>query len=100
MYNTIAKRAEEYAPEVRTLANGVKIQRTPTEYNCGVYHSPGASISFNTYYLKADSRGCTACHENLAQTLKDMDYEHVDLTNDYGIAVTVNSCLDCHSYSP
>ncbi len=100
MYDTMAKRAEEHAPEVRTLTNGVQIQRTPTEYNCGVYHSPGASISFNTYYLKADSRGCAACHEDLAQTLKDMDYEHVDLTSNYGIAVTVNNCLDCHSYSP
>ncbi len=55
MYGDMEERAEEYAPKVTTLENGVQIQRTPTEYYAGIYHNPGATISYNTFYLDADN---------------------------------------------
>lgn len=100
MYASMAERAKEYAPKVITLSNGLQVQRTPSEDSAGVYHTPGKSISYNTYYLNADNRGCTACHDDLSTTLKKMTYKHVDLTNKLGIEMSVQQCLDCHSYSP
>ena len=64
MFDAQAQRAKDFAPKVLTLKSGVQIQRTPSEYNAGVYHSPGKSISYNTYYLDADSRGCGACQKD------------------------------------
>jgi DMSO/TMAO reductase YedYZ molybdopterin-dependent catalytic subunit len=100
MYDAQAQRAKDFAPKVLTLKNGTQIQRTPTEYNAGVYHSPGKSISYNTYYLKADSRGCGACHADLGKLVSSMSYKHVNLQNALGIETTVNQCLSCHSFSP
>ena len=98
--DTMQARAEEYAPKVTTLSNGVQVQRTPTEYFAGVYHNPASTLYYNNYYLNADNRGCSACHADMNETLKAMDYDHVDLSNSFGIQSTVTQCLDCHSYSP
>lgn len=100
MYEAMDERAREYAPQITTLDSGVQIQRTPTEYDAGVYHTPGNSISYNTYYLKADERGCAACHPDMNATLNNMEYPHADLSGSFGIQTTVSQCLDCHSYSP
>ena len=55
---------KEYAPEVRTLEDGTKVQRTPTEYQCYHWNRPyEGGTSYNNYYLDADNRGCNACHE-------------------------------------
>lgn len=90
---------EEYAPEVRTLKDGTKVQRTPTEYKC--YHSNQPyheGNSYNNYFLDADNRGCGACHWDLADTLKNMEYEHDTIWNDaLGAKLTVDQCLLCHS---
>ena len=96
---------EQYAPEVRVLEDGTKVQRTPSEGavftsldSSYTYHTPTDGIPYNTYYLKADSRGCNACHEDLAQTLNDGIYPHADLSNPYGIQITVQMCQDCHTF--
>lgn len=96
---------EQYAPEVRVLEDGTKVQRTPSEGavftsldSSYTYHTPTDGIPYNTYYLKADSRGCNACHEDLAQTLNDGIYPHADLNNPYGIQITVQMCQDCHTF--
>lgn len=96
---------EIYAPEVTRLEDGTLIQRTPTE---GVnftaldtsytYHLPEDNVPYNTYYLKADDRGCNACHADLAEQLNASIYPHADLTNSYGIQITVQMCLDCHTF--
>ncbi len=90
---------EQYAPEIRTLADGTKVQRTPSEYH--MYQSTKAfreGISYNNYYLDADNRGCGACHEDLADTLKNMDYPHNSVWNDaLGTCITVDQCMLCHS---
>ncbi|MGV8084042.1 MAG: molybdopterin-dependent oxidoreductase [Coriobacteriia bacterium] len=93
-------RAKQYAPKVTKLSDGALIQRTPTEYDAGIYNNPGTSISYNNYYLDADNRGCNSCHADLGQQLSTMTYNHVKLSNPYGIQITVQMCIDCHSNSP
>lgn len=58
-YGGVAARREKYAPVVRTLENGVKVQRTP--YDQGIY---------NNYFLHSDERGCYACHDDLNEALQ------------------------------
>ena len=63
---------KEYAPEIRTLEDGTKVQRTPTEYQCYHWNRPyEGGTSYNNYYLDADNRGCGACHEDLGDALTD-----------------------------
>lgn len=96
----------QYLPEVVEQADGTLIQRTPsedvspTEANSALYNHPEKDVPYNTYYAKADERGCNACHDDLAETLDNMPYGHVSLKNDLGIEITVQQCLDCHSEGP
>lgn len=76
-------------PKVRELANGVKIQRTPQDD--GIY---------NMYVLKADERGCYACHTSLQDTLNNLPMGHMDINFAGDIDVTVDHCISCHTYSP
>lgn len=93
-YGGVAARQEKYAPVVRTLANGVKVQRTPYD-----------AKAFNNKYYRADSRGCGACHEDLAENLRNIEdfqqdgnggWAHTDMRNELGIDITYNQCYVCH----
>lgn len=96
-----------YEPEVIVKEDGTQIQRTPSEdvvdtsldtsysYNTP---EPENRVPYNTYYLKADEKGCNACHDDLAKTLNDGRYLHVNLENKLGIQITVQQCLDCHTF--
>lgn len=96
----------QYLPEVVEQEDGTLIQRTPTEGEVTTvldtsytYHMPDGAYPFNTYFLKADEKGCNSCHDDLAQTLNDMEaFAHVDLSNSYGIQITVQMCKDCHTF--
>ena len=95
----------QYAPQVTELEDGTLVMRTPDEglnnwtlEGSYTYHLPANNVPYNTYYLKADQRGCNACHADLAETLDGMIYEHVDLGGDLGIQVTLQMCLDCHTF--
>ncbi|MEG2262406.1 MAG: molybdopterin-dependent oxidoreductase [Raoultibacter sp.] len=97
--------ADMYHPEVKERENGTRIQRTPDEGEITTaldtsysYHLPDKAMPYNTYYLKADEKGCNACHDDLAETLASMDYDHVDLRNTFGIQTTVQMCKDCHTF--
>jgi len=101
--------SQQFQPEVETLDDGTVIQRTPTESaddttldTSYIYYyqtdDTTATEPYNTYYLHADEKGCNACHENLADTLANMDYDHVDLRNSYGIQITEQMCEDCHTF--
>lgn len=93
--------AEDYAPEIRTLKNGVKIQRTPSEYGIYGWMWQSDTISYNNYYLHADKRGCEACHQSLNETLQNSKYQHPAFWNDsLGVWTTVNQCQICHTYAP
>lgn len=82
------------APKVTELSNGIKIQRTPND-----------SKAHNTKILKADTRGCGACHADLAQLMADYDlistgkYEHFGMVNNMGLEITYTQCLLCHTDS-
>lgn len=85
---------KEYAPEIRTLEDGTKVQRTPTEYQCYHWNRPyEGGTSYNNYYLDADNRGCGACHEDLGDALANMEYSHPTVWNDaLGSKITVDQC--------
>ena len=75
----------EYAPAVKTLENGVKVQRTPTD-----------GSGFNTYVLNSDGRGCFACHDDLRELVHSMPQGHMDIKLVGGTEVTVEHCINCH----
>lgn len=95
LFGEIAANQLAYAPKVRTLENGVKVQRTP--YDQSIY---------NTYFLHSDERGCYACHDDLNEALQAMprmlskndwmpsNHLHLNYVND--MQVTVDQCITCH----
>ena len=93
-----AEVSKQYAPEIRTLKNGIKVQRTPTEYQCYNHaHPVEGGIAYNNRYLNADNRGCNACHVDLQDTMRNMDYAHPTIWNDgYYFWMDVNQCQICH----
>ncbi|MBS5451042.1 MAG: molybdopterin-dependent oxidoreductase [Coriobacteriia bacterium] len=102
----IALKNKAYSPDgpiVTELADGRFVQRTPSEdisanYSAeGAYSHPASNVLFNDAYLKADERGCNACHDDLGALLNSGGYGHTDLTNGMGIDVTVQMCIDCHT---
>ncbi|MBC5583748.1 molybdopterin-dependent oxidoreductase [Eggerthella sp. NSJ-70] len=96
-YDKWDKIAEEYAPEIIRYANGQLVQRTPTEYECPHWMQQSWTISYNTYYLDADNRGCNSCHADLNAMIENMEYKHATIDNEaletYG---DVNQCISCH----
>ena len=96
---TWAQIEEDYAPKITELEDGTLIQRTPNDTSYfQMYYVNGGNLSYNTYYLDADNRGCNACHEDLAQTLLDADFFHLELDNGLGTTTTVDDCRICHEY--
>ena len=91
--------AEDYAPRVTTLPDGTQVQRTPTDTShFQMYYINGGNLSYNTRFLDADNRGCNACHDDLAATLANMDFFHLELDNGLGVTTTVDHCRLCHDY--
>lgn len=90
-------------PIVTELADGRFVQRTPSEnisadYDAeGAYSHPAKNALYNCAYLKADERGCNACHDDLGALLNSCSYGHTDLTNNIGIDINVQMCIDCHT---
>ncbi len=101
-----AEEGDAAQPKVIEKEDGTLVQRTPldgyatstTIDGSYMYHMPEGDFNYNVTYLDADNKGCTSCHYDLGELLAGMDYAHVDLRNDYGIQVTVQMCLDCHTY--
>lgn len=98
-----AKAYSAEGPIVTELPDGRLVQRTPSEditssYDAeGAYAHPSKNVLYNSAYLKADERGCNACHDDLAALLDNCGYGHSTLTNDMGIDITVQMCVDCHT---
>ena len=96
--DALEAREEAYAPEIRTLADGTMIQRTPTGNDAGLIFNH-KTTSYNNYYLNADNRGCmaTGCHSDLALLSENItDFAHPKMTNEMGIEATVQQCILCH----
>lgn len=88
----LARIAAENKPQVRTLANGVQVQRTPNTSN-----------SYNIRMLDADARGCAACHNDLGEVLANYElncsylYDHFDLRGALDNEITIQQCYACHT---
>ncbi len=81
-----AKAAEDYAPRVTTMDNGVRVQLTP-------YDDRG----WNNTFMDADMRGCNACH-NLEDIVTQMESYHGVVYYKYPTTQTIATCLMCHSF--
>lgn len=95
--------AETHKSQVRTLSNGVQVKRTPDTcdtYTAG-YTYLTENFTYNHRYLKADQRGCTACHTDLAALVENMrDYPHVPMGDkDFYVQTTTRTCIECHDFS-
>lgn len=97
-----------YVPKTITLANGVQVQRVPggaDSVNTGSYYGNlfFDHDGFNNKYLQADSRGCAACHTDLAETASKMKgYPHLQfVSNAKGMEIDMNvgQCIICHDYA-
>lgn len=94
-----------FEPIVSVREDGTFIQRVPNENTSASseatakYHHPEENVPYNTYFLKADAKGCNACHDDLAEVVANMPYGHVELQNNLGIEVTVDQCFHCHTDS-
>jgi DMSO/TMAO reductase YedYZ molybdopterin-dependent catalytic subunit len=86
----------DYAPVVTELPDGTLVQRTPTDLGGYFQMGNNTNLNYNTYYLDADNRGCGSCHQDLAQTVRDMDFYHLELSNGKNHTVTVDECRLCH----
>lgn len=86
-----AENAKKYASEIRTLDNGVRIQRTP--------QTQSVKGTYNNQFLHADERGCAACHTDLTELVDNMKcYPHQKLSTSLDVEMTVMTCTDCHNY--
>ena len=70
---------EKYAPRVKVMENGVRVQKTP--YNTTALDTQAGDVesktitAWNNYFLNADNRGCTACH-TIEDALEMMESYH------------------------
>jgi DMSO/TMAO reductase YedYZ molybdopterin-dependent catalytic subunit/mono/diheme cytochrome c family protein len=91
----------KYAPEVRELKNGVRVQRTP--YNKRALDTQAGDVeaktitSWNNYFLNADKRGCTACH-TIEDALEMMETYHGIVYFGYNNEQGIQNCFGCHSF--
>ncbi|MFR3091794.1 MAG: hypothetical protein ACLTMP_08815 [Eggerthella lenta] len=89
---------KEYAPEIRTLEDGTKVQRTPTEYQCYHWNRPyEGGTSYNNYYLGCRQPRLRACHEDLGDALANMGTAIRPSGTTLGSKITVDQCMLCHS---
>lgn len=88
----------DYAPQVHYTDDGVAYQLTPSETteNNRRLTTPDDQKPYNTYWLKADERGCESCHGNLGEFIVNMpSTTHLNIigaVND----MTIDGCNYCH----
>lgn len=86
-----------YSPKITTLENGVQIQKVPdANMGWGWFINPeDFKGSYNTYFLNAENRGCSACHD-LEDTMRS--FGHVVYHGEYPAEdMPVQNCVACHS---
>ena len=92
---------DKWEPKVQVMENGVRVQSVPdacepayggTSWN---FYAGNGWKYYNTYFLNADNRGCTACH-TLQWAMKQINhciYDGAYPTN----TMEYQSCIGCHS---
>lgn len=87
----------EWQPEVYTDADGDLIQLTPNDGSDDIaYFVQRRQAPANTYWARADNRGCKSCHDDLAALVHDSPYEHPAVSG-VDVEWTVDTCLGCHA---
>ena len=92
---------EKYAPRVKVMENGVKVQKTP--YNTTALDTQAGDVesktitAWNNYFLNADNRGCTACH-SIEDALEMMETYHGIIYMGYNTEQGLQNCFGCHSF--
>lgn len=97
VYEGLDERRENHPAEIKTYPDGTRVQRTP-DRDLDATLQVHDHISFNTYRLNADNRGCGACHDDLAATAANIaGYPHLDFTdNEVGVQWDEAACKGCH----
>ncbi|MGI6152067.1 MAG: molybdopterin-dependent oxidoreductase [Christensenellales bacterium] len=75
---------ETYAPTVKVLSNGVKVQPVPYD-----------KYAFNTAIINAENRGCNACHD-LMEVVQLLPMSHSELVMLRNVEATIGDCFGCH----
>ena len=92
---------KDYAPRVKTMPNGVQVQKTP--FNTAALDVQAGDVesktitAWNNYFLNADNRGCTACH-TIEDALEMMDTYHGIIYMGYETEQGLQNCFGCHSF--
>ena len=95
-YVGLEERAEAFPAKIVEYEDGTRVQRTPTPAVDSTVQVRDY-VSWNTYRLNADNRGCLGCHDDLAVTANNIGgYPHPDCTNSLGIEWTEFMCSGCH----
>ncbi len=90
-------------PIVYQYPDGTLVQRTPSEdQQSPDYNKPAMYVPSNTYNLKADTKGCNACHPDLGELVYNMSleggrYDHYDMRAKLGNNIDVDQCMSCHA---
>lgn len=92
---------EKYAPRVKEMPNGVRVQKTPAtdralDTQAGDVASKTVS-AWNNIFLNADNRGCTACH-TIEDALEMMETYHGVIYFGYNVEQGLQNCFGCHSF--
>ena len=96
-----AEANEKYAPKVKVMDNGVRVQKTP--YDPTALDTQAGDVesktitSWNNYFLNADNRGCTACH-SIEDALEMMETYHGIIYFGYNVEQGLQNCFGCHSF--
>ena len=95
VYGGYAQRAEDNPARVIEYEDGTRVQRTPTPARDSTANVRGY-ISWNTYRLDADNRGCQACHDDMGALVQNIGYTGHPPIDNLGTELTVQQCQDCH----
>lgn len=95
VYGGYAQRAEDNPARVIEYEDGIRVQRTPTPARDSTANVRGY-ISWNTYRLDADNRGCQACHDDMGALVQNIGYAGHPPIDNLGMELTVQQCQDCH----
>ena len=96
-----AEANEKYAPKIKVMDNGVRVQKTP--YDPTALDTQAGDVesktitSWNNYFLNADNRGCTACH-SIEDALEMMETYHGIIYFGYNVEQGLQNCFGCHSF--
>ena len=95
VYGGYDDRAAAHPAEIIEYEDGTRVQRTPTPSRDSTANVRDY-ISWNTYRLDADNRGCQSCHDDMGELVQNIPTAAHPNIDNLGIELTVVQCMDCH----